>query len=115
MRHSLLKVVFSTLLLLTAGVVSAYQSVPDIASEPCHEMAMGDMVAEHHLMSTEASDSLSDCDSQCNCCPGSCSSVFTLAGEHSLSVKPGNKALSEQPLASRQAAFFDFLRPPISA
>lgn len=115
MRHILLKVVFSTLLLLMAGVVSAYQNVPADAHEPCHEMAMSEMLVEHHSATGDATDPGSDCNAQCSCCPGSCSSVFTLASEHNLSVKPRIKALSEQPLASRQAAFFDFLRPPISA
>lgn len=115
MPHSLLKVVVSTLLLLIAGVVSAYQSVPTVAPEPCHEMVMADMAAEHPMMGTEATNSLSDCDSQCNCCPGSCSSVFTLASEASLGVKPLHQARSGYLFATRQTAFFDFLRPPISA
>lgn len=112
MRPTLLKVVFSTLLLLAAGVVSAYQSVPNIAPEPCHDMAMSHMLPD--LQSIDSYNP-SDCDSQCNCCPGSCSSVFALASESSLDIKPPKQANSDYLRASQQAALFDFLRPPISA
>lgn len=115
MRHSLLKVLLSTVLLLLAGLVSAYQSVPTIAPEPCHDMAMDEMHPDHHSTNDETVNSLSDCDSQCNCCPGSCSSVFTVASNSSLNSIALNRASSDYLLASQQAALFDFLRPPISA
>jgi len=109
------------LLLLLAGPLSASHPpmMADMATEPCHEsMAAED--GSHHAHSghpgthsPHASDH--DCDSQCACCPGSCSGFVALTAQPVTLISTPDHFLSAGSGAVPARAPLELLRPPKSA
>ncbi|UZJ43445.1 hypothetical protein OOT55_12360 [Marinimicrobium sp. C6131] len=91
----------------------------DTAPEPCHdamEMAVADSGATHSHSEYDATHKAvapdHDCDSQCACCPGSCSGFVALTAQAVTPISIPDHFLSSAIDAVPARAPLELLRPP---
>lgn len=126
MRRRQLTTFLALILFLMAGLTNAAtamvahsaaepMTIPmtnEQAAEPCPKMTM-----ENDSGATEPARHSPDdhqCNLECNCCPGSCSSSVALISDQGWRVSPTPSTSAEQHSAHPQRDITLLLRPPIS-
>ncbi|WP_024461516.1 hypothetical protein [Marinimicrobium sp. LS-A18] len=119
-RHLFRHWLFALLLFLAGPLGASHPPMmAETAPEPCHdtmEMAMADGGAIHSHSEHDSTHHTAapdhDCDSQCACCPGSCSGFVALTAQAVTPISTPNHFLSSATDAVPTRAPLELLRPP---